>query len=39
MLATEDFEDFNAIVRKHDKNGDGEISFDEFAAMMKEVSV
>lgn len=37
VLATEEFEDFSYIVRKHDKNGDGEISYDEFAALMKEV--
>lgn len=39
VLATEEFQDFNSIVRKHDNNGDGEISYEEFAAMMKEVSV
>jgi Ca2+-binding EF-hand superfamily protein len=36
VMFTEGFEDFNALVRKHDNNEDGEISFEEFSAIMKE---
>ena len=29
----------NKIIRQVDENGDGQISFDEFAKMMKQLSV
>ena len=29
--------DFEAMVKEYDINGDGEISFDEFSAMMKKL--